>query len=151
MYRWMLLSIAMAVTTSAHSAVSAPTSALVDQAKHEVAQREKEWREAWIRGDAEALDGLHADDYLVINYLGQRQTKAQVMTDVRAGVFKYDSMEHRDVVMRVYGDVVVVNARTINRGHRGERDVSGEFSYTRVYVRRDGQWRAVLSQYTRPS
>jgi len=59
-------------------------------------------------------------------------------------------MEHKDVIMRVYGNVVVVNARTINKGHRRERDVSGEFRYTRVYVKREGRWQAVLSQYTRP-
>ena len=122
-----------------------------DQAKREVQQMEREWREAWVRGDPVALDRIHADDYLVINYLGQVNTKAQVMSDVRAGAFKYESMEHKDVVMRVYGDVVIVNARTVNKGHRRERDVSGDFSYTRVYVKRDGRWQAVLSQYTRPA
>jgi ketosteroid isomerase-like protein len=120
-----------------------------DQAKHAVQQVEKEWREAWVRGDPAVLDKIHADDYFSINYLGQLSTKAQVMADVRAGAFKYESMEHRDVVMRVYGDVVIVNARTINKGHRQKRDVSGEFSYTRVYVKRGGRWQAVLSQYTR--
>jgi ketosteroid isomerase-like protein len=121
-----------------------------DRAKLEVQQVEKEWREAWIRGDPVALDRIHADDYLSINYLGQLSTKAQVMADVRAGAFKYESMAHKDVVMRVYGDVVIVNARTINKGHRQQRDVSGEFRYTRVYVKRGGHWQAVLSQYTRP-
>jgi ketosteroid isomerase-like protein len=122
-----------------------------DQAKQDVEQMEKAWREAWVRGDPTALDRIHADDYLVINNLGQLHTKAQVMSDVRAGAFKYQSMEHKDVVMRVYGDVVIVNGRTVNKGHRRERDVGGEFSYTRVYVKRDGRWQAVLSQYTRPS
>ena len=98
-----------------------------DQAKQDMEQMEKAWREAWVRGDPTALDRIHADDYLVINNLGQLHTKAQVMSDVRAGAFKYQSMEHRDVVMRVYGDVVIVNARTVNEGHRRERDVGGEF------------------------
>jgi uncharacterized protein (TIGR02246 family) len=122
-----------------------------DRAKREVQSMEKEWREAWVRGDPAAVDRIHADDYLSINYLGQVSTKAQVMSDVRAGAFKYESMEHKDVVMRVYGDVVIVNGRTINKGHRQERDVSGGFSYTRVYVKRDGRWQAVLSHYTRPA
>jgi hypothetical protein len=53
--------------------------------------------------------------------------------------------------MRVYGNVVIVNALTVSKGHRRERDVSGDFSYTRVYVKRDGRWQAALSQYTRPA
>jgi len=122
-----------------------------DQAKREVQQVEKEWREAWVAGDPIALDRIHADDYLSINYLGQFSTKDQVMADVRAGAFKYESIEHKDVVMRVYGNVVIVNGRTINKGHRQQRDVSGEFSYTRVYVKLDGRWQAELSQYTRPA
>lgn len=66
-----------------------------DQAKRDVEQMEKEWREAWIRGDATALDRIHADDYLVINNLGQLHTKAQVMADVRAGAFKYRAWNTR--------------------------------------------------------
>jgi ketosteroid isomerase-like protein len=124
---------------------------LLDGPKREVEQMEKQWREAWVRGDAVALDQIHAEDYLVINYLGQMNDKSRVMADVRAGEFKYEGMEHKDVVMRVYGEVVVVNGRTINKGHRRDRDVSGEFSYTRVYVKRAGRWQAVLSQYTRPA
>ena len=120
-----------------------------ESAQREVTQREKEWREAWVRSDATTLDRLHAEDYFSINNIGQRSTKAQVMADVRAGLFKYESMEHKDVVLRVYGDVVIVNGLTINKGHRGERDVSGEFSFTRVYVKRNGLWQAVLAQYTR--
>jgi hypothetical protein len=65
-----------------------------------------------LRHAATALDRIHADDYLVINNLGQLHTKAQVMSDVRAGAFKYQSMEHKGVVMRVYGDVAIVNAQT---------------------------------------
>jgi hypothetical protein len=111
----------------------------------------KEWREAWVRGDPVALDRVHGDDYLSINYLGQVSCKAQVMSDVRAGAFKYERMEHKDVVVRAYGNVVIVNALTVNKGHRRERDISRDFSYTRVYVKRDGRWQAVLSHYTRPS
>ena len=48
--------------------------------------------------------------------------------------------------MRMYGNVVIVNALTVNKGHRQERNVSGDFSYTRVYVKRDGRWQAVLSR-----
>ena len=140
----------LALLMSGHLSVTSAQGA-DDQAKREVQNMERNWREAWVRGDAEALDRIHADDYLVINYLGQVNTKAQVMADVRAGAFKYQSMEHKDVVMRVYDNVVIVNARTVNKGHRQERDVSGEFSYTRVYVKRGGRWQAVLSQYTRPA
>jgi len=37
-----------------------------------------------------------------------------------------------------------------HKGNKREREVGGEFTYTRVYVKRDGRWQAVLSQYARP-
>jgi ketosteroid isomerase-like protein len=141
----------MALAVAMGSGLSGTTRAQEadDQSKREVQKAEKAWREAWVRGDAVVLERIHADDYFSINYLGQVSTREQVMSDVRAGAFKYESMEHKDVVMRVYGNVVIVNGRTINKGHRQQRDVSGEFRYTRVYVKRGDRWQAVLSQYTR--
>ena len=71
-----------------------------DQAKLDVQNLEKQWREAWVRGDAEALDLIHANDYLVINNLGQFNTKAQVMSDVRAGALHPD-IEARPTIAEI--------------------------------------------------
>ena len=76
----------LALLMSGHLSVTSAQGA-DDQANREVQNMERDWREAWVRGDTAALDRIHADDYLVINYLGQVNTKAQVMVDVRAGVF----------------------------------------------------------------
>jgi uncharacterized protein (TIGR02246 family) len=119
------------------------------QAEREVRDMERQWREAWLAGDAAALDRIHADDYTAIPNIGTVSTKAEVMADVRLGAFRYSRMEHSEMTVRVYGTTGVVVGRTINEGHRGERDVSGDFRYTRIYVKRDGRWRAVLAQYTR--
>src|SRR5262249_40187661 len=69
--------------------------------------------------------------------------------DVRKGVFRYSRMEHSEMTVRIYGTTAVVVGRTTNEGHRGDRDVGGDFRYTRIYVKRDGHWQAVAGQYTR--
>jgi ketosteroid isomerase-like protein len=120
-------------------------------AEREVRDMERQWREAWLTADATALDRIHADDYMSIPNIGSVSTKAEVMADVRRGAFRYSRMEHTEMTVRVYGITAVVVGRTTNEGHRGERDVSGDFRYTRIYVKRNGQWRAVLAQYTRIS
>jgi hypothetical protein len=96
MSRRVATTLLLALALSAHLGRVTLAQGQDDQAKREVQQMEKEWREAWVRGDPVALDRIHADDYLAINYLGQLNTKAQVMSDVRAGAFKYESMEHQD-------------------------------------------------------
>lgn len=115
----------------------------------DVAAREQAWSHAWVAGDLSALESLHAPDYFAINNIGQFTSRKQVIDDVRAGLFRYTSMLHKNVQIRIYGQTAVVNGLTINQGHRGSRDVSGQFAYTRVYLKNNGAWRAVLSQYTR--
>ena len=118
-------------------------------AEQQVTDLEEQWCKAWIAADVAVLDRIHADDYVAVNNIGALSPKSSVIADVRAGLFRYQSMEHRDLSFRVYGDTVVVVGLTINKGRRGERDVSGTFRYTRVWVKRRGIWQVVLSQYTR--
>jgi ketosteroid isomerase-like protein len=119
------------------------------QAEQQVRDMERQWRQAWLAGDAATLDRIHADDYTAIPNIGTVATKAQVMADVRKGVFRYSRMEHSEMAVRIYGTTGVVVGRTTNEGRRGDRDVSGDFRYTRIYVKRNGNWQAVLAQYTR--
>jgi ketosteroid isomerase-like protein len=119
------------------------------QAEQEVRDMERQWRQAWLAGDGGALDRIHADDYTAIPNIGTVSSKAEVMADVRRGVFRYSRMEHSEMTVRIYGNTGVVVGRTVNEGRRGERDVSGDFRYTRIYVKRNGRWQAVLAQYTR--
>ena len=119
------------------------------QAEQQVRDMERQWRQAWLAGDAATLDRIHGDDYTAIPNIGTVSTKAEVMADVRKGLFRYSRMEHSEMAVRIYGTTGVVVGRTINEGHRGDRDVSGDFRYTRIYVKRNGNWQAVLAQYTR--
>ncbi len=119
------------------------------QAEREVRDMERQWREAWLTANTAALDRIHADDFTSVPNIGIVSTKAEVMADVRQGVFRYSRMEQSEMTVRIYNTTAVIVGRTINEGHRGDRDVSGDFRYTRIYVKRDGRWQAVLAQYTR--
>lgn len=118
-------------------------------AEREVRHMEHQWREAWLAADATAMERIYADDYMAIPNIGTVSTRAEIMADVRRGVFKYARMDHSEMSVRIYGDTAVVVGRTSNEGRRGGRDVSGDFRYTRIYVKRSGHWQAVLAQYTR--
>jgi ketosteroid isomerase-like protein len=118
-------------------------------AEREVRDMEVQWRQAWLGGDAAALDRIHADDYIAIPNIGTTSTKAEVIADVRRGVFRYSRMEHSEISVRIYGITGVVVGRTLNEGRRGDRDVSGDFRFTRIYVKRNRRWQVVLAQYTR--
>jgi ketosteroid isomerase-like protein len=120
-----------------------------DQAEKGVRDAEEEWRRAFIAGDAGVLERLHEDEFESVNFLGALSKKSDVMSDVRAGRFRYESMAHEDVAVRIHGDVGIVVGVTVNKGMRGDRDVSGTFRFTRIWVRRNSAWRAIFAHYTR--
>jgi len=119
------------------------------RSEQDVRDMERQWRQAWLATDAAALDRIHAEDYTAIPNIGTVSTKPEVMADVRRGAFRYTRMEHSEMTVRIYGTTGVVVGRTINEGHRRDRDVSGDFRYTRIYVKRNGRWQAIMAQYTR--
>ena len=45
------------------------------QAEQEVRDMERQWRQAWLAGDAGALDRIHADDYTAIPNIGTVSSK----------------------------------------------------------------------------
>lgn len=142
--RWFIVPVALLLLLSTTTNAKANPKDVAD-----VTAREQAWSNAWVAGDLSVLESLHNPDYVAINNIGQFTSRKQVIDDVRAGLFRYTSMLHKNVQIRIYGQTAVVNGLTINKGHRDSRDVSGQFAYTRVYQKNDGVWRAVLSQYTR--
>jgi ketosteroid isomerase-like protein len=55
-------------------------------------------------------------------------------------------LEATDVMIRLFGDVAIIHARTLYKTADGEAK-SGR--YTDVWTRRDGAWRAVSAHVTR--
>ena len=51
--------------------------------------------------------------------------------------------------VRIYGDVVLVNARGVNSGHYKGQPFSADEWITDVFVKREGRWLCVLTHLTR--
>ena len=116
------------------------------KAEQEIRQVEGKRREALLRSNTTALDEIFADDYIVTNQSGQVQTKAQMMSALKSGALKFESVVEDDVSVRVYGRAAVVTGRATSK-HEG-RDTT-QVRFTRVYVKRQGRWQAVAYQVTR--
>jgi ketosteroid isomerase-like protein len=119
-----------------------------DQAEQEVIKLEREFGEAITRGDKAALDRLTADEFVLTNTLGQIVNKARGIADITSPDYQIDSLVNDDIKVRVYGDAAVVTARGTAKGRYKGQDASGQFRYTRVWIRRQGRWRAVAAQST---
>ena len=61
---------------------------------------------------------------------------------------KFTEMKFDEQRVRVYGETAIVTGRATTVGQSPQGKIRGQFRYTRVYVRRDGQWKLVAFQGT---
>jgi ketosteroid isomerase-like protein len=114
----------------------------------QIVDMERQSKEASLRRDSEFSLRTLAEDYVAITPLGQITTKQETISARRSGQLRYEAMNITDMVVRVYGDTAVVTARAVVKGHQLGEDFSGPYRYTRVWVRRNGQWQTVSYQAT---
>jgi ketosteroid isomerase-like protein len=114
----------------------------------EILQLERRTKEAALHGDAAFSQRMLADDYLGIGPLGNVITKSDTLAARRGAQLHYDSIDLTEMVVRVYGDTAVVMARAEVKGKDLGEDFSGPYRFTRVWVKRHGQWQIVSYQAT---
>ena len=117
--------------------------------QHQLKQLEKQRTEALMKGDAGFLDRTTADDYTMITSSGQLRTKGKMMGDLKSGEVTFQSADVDDLEVRIYGDTAVVTGRHTQKAQSAGNDISGQYRFTRVYVKQKGQWKAVAYQATR--
>jgi ketosteroid isomerase-like protein len=117
-------------------------------AEQQVLDLGRRWAAAELRGDAETLGPLLADDFVCVGPLGFVIDKEQYLGARRSGDLKHESLVWEDVRVRVYGEAAVaVGSQTQRSTHQG-RDASGRFRVTQVAVREGSRWAIVGLHYS---
>jgi ketosteroid isomerase-like protein len=122
-------------------------STVADAAK-EIEQIERRLVAAIAAVDLATYDRLVADDYVVVQASGVEMTKADVMASYRTGARRYKGLVISEVKVHLYGDTAVLSARSSGFRIEGGNEVPNNVRYIRVYVRRQGKWRAVSQMAT---
>ena len=111
---------------------------------------EHRWNDARAKADVATLNRILVDDWTVTHSDGTTDTKARYLADLKSGARKFSgAVTESDVTVRVYGDTAVAagfsaSAVTLNGQAQG-----GALRFTRVYIRRDGAWKMIVSHATR--
>src|SRR5438105_2630163 len=141
--------LAIAASSISLGQMAGEKSASKDKVEQQLINLEKERSDAVIKGDTATLDRMTADDYVLTNALGQVRNKAQILADLKSGELKYQSIDNDDVTVHVYGNAAVLTGHSTTKGQSGGKDISGQYRFTRVYVKRDGRWQSVAFQQTK--
>jgi ketosteroid isomerase-like protein len=106
------------------------------------------FRQAVLKGDADALAAILAEDFIRSPPSQPDTTKVQYVEDIRSGRQKYLSIELKHEKYRVYGDTVLVNVvQVVRRFQPGPAALPplarAESPTTRalfVWIKQNGHW-----------
>ena len=109
---------------------------------------EQEMTDAIIKGDMTTYDKYAADSAVFTDPGGVLINKAQSMAMFKAGDLKIESSKIEGMKVQMFGNTAVVTYRTTDKGMYKGRDISGQYSWTDVFVKMGGKWKMVASQGT---
>lgn len=120
------------------------------EGRHEIDHIEDEWRDAVMKGDTASMEALLADDYMAITASGTLQTKEQALANLSSGRTRFTTLDLSDRKVRFYGTTALVTSFATVKASTSEGELSGNFRYTRVYVRNEhGVWKIVSFEASR--
>jgi len=128
-------------------------------ARQEIERLEEQARQAALKGDAGFVEKYTAPDYVAIMANGRSHSKAEEIQNRQSGGLTYQTIEVRELKVRIYGDTAVCNslaAIKLTQQEKGyttyyTKEYSGDYRITRVWVKQGGDWKLVSFQSTRAS
>jgi PhnB protein len=118
-----------------------------EEFRREFEKLEREWSQAIVSNDAEAIGRFMADNWLIVGESGITN-KNSFLSIVASGDLTHERMEGDVKRVMACDNVAIVIARGINNGHfKGQSFTSDEW-ITDVFERREGRWQCLLTHLT---
>ena len=106
---------------------------------------EETWVDALQKGDTAALDSVLADTYVDTDEQGHRTDKQAVLSALKSGDLKFESVKVRDMQVHTYGYAAVVTGIGDQRGRFKGQALIPKVAFTDTFIQQSGRWRAVAS------
>ncbi len=116
--------------------------------EEEVRQATDERFAAMAAGDLKALEECLSDDLTYIAAAGAVIGKAEILDNIRSGVFRLDSFETHDFQVKHYGDAAVAVYKSVLTSLFRGQPRRGRYGTTSVYAKERGRWKLVAQQMT---
>jgi ketosteroid isomerase-like protein len=117
----------------------------------DLAARVHAYDEAQVKGDKAALEDLVADDYVLVNSRGQRQSKADLIRDYTKPGFKLEPFVIEEPVEIVWSDGAVMGGVARIRGVDDGEAYDIRLRFSDIWAKRNGKWRVIYTHASRAS
>lgn len=128
--------------------VSAETPADRTADEQQIRKIEQDWIDAIVKRDGAFLTKLEADDFTFTDPDGVVRDKAADIKDTTTGDAVFDEIKIDSLKVRFYGDTAIVNGLGTVKAHEKDEDLSGQYSWTDVFAKQKGQWKAAAAHVT---
>ena len=119
-------------------------------AEAEIKTLEERWTKAEAVRDVATVRAMLAADFIYVGPDGAAMNAEEDLAGIADEKFRVGAYSMTDLRVRVYGDSALSTGIEVLVGaFFGDRDMSGRYRVTTVWVKRDGAWQAVHTQETR--
>lgn len=117
--------------------------------QEEILKVEKEFGQAIVKNDPDAIAEFLAEDWIIIDPDGGIIDKERFLGVIRSGTLTHEVMDSDEIRARIHGDAATVTALTTTKGKFMGLQFTTRERATDVFVRENGRWLCVISQLTR--
>lgn len=106
---------------------------------------------ALAKNDAEAMDKVYSENYMLVNIDGSLQSRADRLAALQSGETKYESFAYSEPNIRVNpeGTGAVVIAKLNMKGTTKGKVFDGTYRVSQVYAKTKDGWKQVSAQATK--
>jgi ketosteroid isomerase-like protein len=114
-----------------------------------ITQLERDWVAAIVKKDVPVLERLLADDFNGTSPAAHTFTKRQAIADLTSGEYVVEAMDLDEISVNVYGNTAVSFTSQEEKSKYFDKDTSGHYHFTDVWIKKDGNWQVVASHGSR--
>jgi len=109
-------------------------------------QLEAEWRQAYVRGDAEAVARIEDESFVRSDDSGASLSRADDLGELAAHSVEYRLYENREQAVQIAGGSAAVSGICVVEGIAAERPFKRVLRFTDTFAWRNGAWKATGEQ-----
>ena len=109
----------------------------------ELIRLEEVWNTAHVKGDADALDKLWANDLIVTIAAMPVMKKADAIAMVRSNRMPFTKYETSELSVKRFGESALVTGRLQRERSMNGKSIADDWRFTKVYVMSQGRWQVI--------